>query len=184
MSEDKQEPKPLEQLIDLFVYAPVGMIYEYQNVIPTLVRRGKSQVQLARVLGQMAARQGGGGIEGAVGLAMGSAVGGAAGLLARGISEFGSIVGLSDTDKAVPPVYEVVDVAEPSVDKQYPGPLADGVADPNSFPIPDYDQLTAKEIIQILPDLKAAERDQIGRHEAVGQKRKTILAKLARLSEA
>ncbi|MGB5755927.1 MAG: hypothetical protein WBM50_03355, partial [Acidimicrobiales bacterium] len=88
MTEDRNQD-PLDQLIDLFVYAPVGLLYEYQEVIPKLVRRGRSQVQIARVVGQMAVNRGG------PAQAFNQLAGGVAGLLARQITEIGASIGLA-----------------------------------------------------------------------------------------
>ena len=34
----EEERNPIDQLVDLFVYAPVGLLYEYDEVIPRLVK--------------------------------------------------------------------------------------------------------------------------------------------------
>jgi len=54
MTEERDDENPLDQLIDLFVYAPVGLLYEYPDVLPKLIKRGKSQVQVAQVLAKLA----------------------------------------------------------------------------------------------------------------------------------
>ena len=43
---------------DLFVYAPIGLLFEGPALLPTLIERGKNQVATARVLGKYAAEQG------------------------------------------------------------------------------------------------------------------------------
>ena len=54
MANDDEEQDQIDQLVDLFVYAPIGLLYEYDEVMERLVKRGKSQVQLARVVGKLA----------------------------------------------------------------------------------------------------------------------------------
>lgn len=116
---------PLDQLVELFVYAPVGLLYEYPEVIPKLVKRGRSQVQLARLVAQMAANQaragGPGGRPGglppldtlAAVLApgLGEAAGAACNVLARLATDLGAAVGLAPQP---PPAGEAARGAGPS----------------------------------------------------------------------
>ncbi len=81
---------PLEQLIELMVYAPVGLIYERDEVLDRLVTRGRSQVQLARLMAKMAAQRKGG-----PEAMVGEVIAQAADVVARGITEFGVAVGLA-----------------------------------------------------------------------------------------
>src|SRR4051794_32296256 len=57
------EPKsPLEQALDLFVYAPVGMALTAAEELPKLIEKGRTrvtgQVAMARMMGQFAVQQG------------------------------------------------------------------------------------------------------------------------------
>jgi len=53
---------PEEQLLDLVVYVPLGLAMTIVQAVPELARKGRSriepQVRVARVLGQMAVKQG------------------------------------------------------------------------------------------------------------------------------
>jgi hypothetical protein len=82
---------PLDQLVDLLVYAPIGLLYERDDVLPKLVTRGRSQVQLARVLGELAVRRGQGQLEDRLTDAFGAPGAG----LAKLVTELGSLVGLA-----------------------------------------------------------------------------------------
>ncbi len=208
MTEDRNQD-PLDQLIDLFVYAPVGLLYEYQEVIPKLVRRGRSQVQIARVVGQMAVNRGG------PAQAFNQLAGGVAGLLARQITEIGASIGLappsgSTSAKAPgtpppprpedqPPALTASSDAEPavaSVDLDDSGSAEapsvgaamtadDGVGSSSprrQLPIAGYDGLTAKEIIALLDELDQDQLDRIRAHEEKNRARKTVLGKLDRLA--
>jgi len=165
-----EEPTPLDQLIDLFVYAPVGLLYEYDEIIPRLVRRGRSQVQLARVIGKMAADRGGGD-------SLNVLAEGLASLLARRITEIGSSIGL------VPPTAD----SEAGPGTPAPGPVIDGpepvptAEDEQPLPIAGYDDLTAKEIIGLLDELDDDQLARIRLHEEANRSRKTVLGKLDRL---
>ena len=172
MADENEPQSQLEQLLELFVYAPVGMIYEYEEVLPKLVRRGKSQVQLAKVLGQMAAKKGQEGLDGAVG----GAAGGVAGVVAQGITELGTKVGLAPSEQEralfVPDGSEEPDSATP----EEPTPSS-------ALPIAGYDGLKANEVVPLLGDLTPAQRDRVAKHEVANRNRKTVLAKLDRLAE-
>ncbi len=54
----EREPDALENLLDLFVYAPIGLALDARELIPQLARRGKGQLDLAKVMGTLALRQG------------------------------------------------------------------------------------------------------------------------------
>src|SRR5262245_18006951 len=65
MSDDSTgdpEKSPLEQAVehavDVFVYAPIGLLFEGASILPQLVEKGKSQVTMARMMGQFAVTTG------------------------------------------------------------------------------------------------------------------------------
>ncbi len=202
-----EEKNPIEQLIELFVYAPVGLVYEYPEVLETLVKRGKSQVQLAKVLGQMAAKQGQGTVD--------TAAGDLWHVIARGITEVGTLVGLApDGDASAseaptpakppsaapssPAVVATTDQAasttaapkapaskkpapkKPAPKKKAAEPTASASAD--ELPIAGYTELRAKEVIPLLADLDADQRARIETYERANRSRKTILAQIAKLA--
>ena len=171
------ERTPIDDLVDLFVYAPVGLLYEYDEILPQLVRRGKSQVQLARVLGSMAANQRGA-------APMNVVVEAVASMLAKRITEIGASIGLA------PPVSDESSSTEPA-----PSPADDHPSDgrdrdddepidPGDAPLPiaSYDSLTAREIIGLLDELDDGQLARIRAHEEANRARKTVLGKLDRLS--
>lgn len=175
-----KEQNPIDQLIDLFVYAPVGMLYEYQEVLPKLVRRGKSQVQLARVAGKMAANQGGAETFTMVAEGM-------ANLVNRQLVDLGQAIGFVPPAKEDPPpprprrlelVASVDDQA--GTDRSGTGEVEEDT-EPAVLPIARYDELTAKEIIVLLDDLEPAQLDRIRAHEESNRARKTVIGKLDRL---
>ena len=174
---------PIDQLVELLVYAPVGLVYEYEDVLPKLIKRGKSQVQLAKVLGQMAAqqgqakaKQGGEGIDDAVNDALGQA----ASVLARAITDFGQVIGLAPTSSN----------EEDSSDEDYsdeedsPQGAETGLDQddrPLLPPIAGYDDLKAREIVPLLDDLSGPQRERVRQYELATRGRKTVLGKLDKL---
>jgi hypothetical protein len=61
-ADDTPEKSPaeqaIEQALDVFVYAPIGLLFEGASLLPTLVEKGKTQVTMARMIGQFAVGQG------------------------------------------------------------------------------------------------------------------------------
>ena len=63
MSEPEGAPDktPLEQAVehafDLFVYAPIGILFEASNLLPEVIAKGKGHVATARVMGKFALDQ-------------------------------------------------------------------------------------------------------------------------------
>ncbi len=182
MADKNEEPNPVDQLVELFVYAPVGLLYEYQEVLPKLVKRGKSQVQLARVVGQLAMNRGS--ADNFTVLAEGLA-----GVVAKQITELGAAIGLAPpqdeatSDAAadqppppVPPAVEAGEVLEVAAEEAEPEP------EDRPLPIARYDELKAKEIIELLDDLEPDQLDRIRAHEEENRARKTVLGKLDRLA--
>lgn len=159
MAKDEQRP-PIDQLVDVFVYAPIGLLYEYQEVLPKLVKRGKSQVQIAKLLGTMAAKKGQQTVESR---------------LAEGITDVGARVGLAPDPAAKR------DAGSESANGGDPAPAEESEERP--LPIANYDDLTAKQIVALLPDLDAGQRERVRRHEAANRSRKTVMAKLEALSD-
>ncbi len=53
---------PIDRLLDLFVYAPIGFVLSARTVVPEFVARGRSELEAPvttlRLLGAVAARQG------------------------------------------------------------------------------------------------------------------------------
>ncbi len=190
MAEDRQGQDPIEQLVDLFVYAPIGLLYEYDEIRERLVKRGKSQVQLARVIGQLAVsgRRAAGDPNDVAETASAA--------VTKVVTEIGTLLGLiterqdpsphSAADPASEPVPELRDHEPPATgpSSSEPSPTdrsPAGDAPPPTMPIEGYDELTAKAIIPLLDELSAEERSVVRLHELAGRARKTVLTKLDRL---
>ncbi len=166
---DQNERRSIDQLVDLFVYAPVGLAYEYHDVLPKLIKRGKSQVQIAKFLGTMAAKQGQRTVEGR----LEDVLDVASSTVAQSITDVGARVGLAPD----PP-------QESSQSAGSPDRTDGGGVDDRPLPIAGYDELTAKQIVALLADLEPGQRKRIGAYESTHRARKTVMAKLASLVEA
>ncbi len=180
------EKDPIEQAVELLLYAPVGLLYEYQNVLPQLVKRGKSQVQLARVIGKMAVdRQTSGADE-----SFERVVGGLLDATAQVLTGVGEAIGLAppsdDTDRvddgastatAPPSKADASLSAQPSSARA----AKQKTEAPQRLPIARYEDLKAKEIIPLLEDLNSDQLSRIAVYEKENRARKTVLAKIERL---
>lgn len=177
--------------MDFVLYAPIGLLYEYRNIVPQLIKRGKSQVQLGMFFGRMAASKGTSGAERMTADALTTM----ATIAARGITEFGQVVGLAPPDDDAPPlgvaspaatITEIDEAGEPVTGAKTAkkSTARRSAAPAPRLPIAGYDQLTAREIVSLLDDLTPAQRTRIRHHETENRNRKTVLAKLDRLDDS
>jgi hypothetical protein len=167
---------PVEQAVDhavdLFVYAPIGLLFEGATLLPLLVEKGKTQVTMARMLGKFAVDQG-----------RTEATKAASKLQdqAAGVLDF-----LGDSVVGVPGGAAPAPAPRPAA---RPAPVSPGggTATPSAGPaavalaIPDYDGLSASQVVNRLAGLSAAELAAVQRYEAANRGRKTILSKVAQL---
>lgn len=161
MSEQK---RPLEAAADLLVFAPIGFALEARRLLPSLVERGRNQLDMTKMVGQFAVSQGR--MEADRGL---SKVGARAESI---LQEFGL--------KPLPADDE--DVAESPAPEPAATPARSG-AEAAELPIPDYDSLAASQVIPRLEGLSSEELDAVARYETAHRGRKTILGKVGQLRD-
>jgi hypothetical protein len=173
------EKTPIEQAVehafDLFVYAPIGLLFEGTTLLPELIAKGKSQVAMARMMGKFAMD--------------------AAGKSATSVTSklqdqtAGVIDFIGESITPLP--------AEPAKAARAPAPksvrataakaatkAASGVAqaiNAASLAIPDYDGLSASQVVNRLAGLSPVELKNVQLYEAAHRGRKTILSKVAQL---
>lgn len=56
--EDHPPKSPVEQAVETFVYAPIGLLFDGASLLPQLVEKGRSQVTMAKMIGRFAVEQG------------------------------------------------------------------------------------------------------------------------------
>lgn len=156
------EKRPIEQAFDLAVYAPLGFVLEARKLIPTFVERGRAQVQMAKVVGQFAVKQG----QAEAGKRLAKAQDQAMGV----IGEFG--LGSSPAEPAPVEPRPVVEDSAPARSNPQSGDGAEDLA------IPSYDSLAASQVIPRLESLSAEELAAVARYERAHRARKTILGKI------
>lgn len=158
MAAKSDESNPADQLVDMFVYAPVGLALEAVDNLPKYIERGKSQVTLGRFVARAAAKKGTSTIE-----SLGD----------RLVHEAGQVlVDLFGIDLTPDEVSE--DPDETTV----PRPPTSAESE---LPIPEYDSQAAAQIVKLLSQLSAEDREVIETHERAGRNRVTILRKIEQL---
>jgi hypothetical protein len=174
---DDETPPGVNQLLDMFIYAPIGMLYEYPEVLPQLVKKGKSQVQLAKVMGEFAIRKGQ--ADPAAFASEGFASAG--GAIAKLITELGEMFAESQGSNGAGERRSGSTSESAAIEAKA------SVVSPNKptsrLPIANYDKLTAREIVGLLSDITPAQRARVRAHETQNRARKTVLSKLDQLGD-
>lgn len=216
MPDDEPTPghDPVERLLDLCVFAPLGFVTDARRVVPELAERGRQQAAVARMVGQFAVTWGNTRLQVAVAQAQENAVD----LLqklgvaspepqpAPGVpvsepeSEATGDVQADDTDidtgeadgtgsSDVDGQTEAdtwSDWNDEVVDRGYGaslGSVGTDAEDAADLAIPDYDNLSASQVVPRLDGLTPAELEAVGRYERAQRHRKTILNRIAQLQD-
>jgi len=162
----------LGAVVETIVYAPLGLALEGRTLLPRLVERGRNHVAMARMIGEFAVRKG------------------TEDLAAGAVSAQERIVGLLGVGRdrrepAAPTAAASSDAAArtPPTAARVAPEAAAAAADivPDDLPIPDYDLLSASQVVPRLESLADADLELVGRYEAGTRGRRTILAKVAQL---
>jgi hypothetical protein len=177
------EKNPIEQALDVLVYAPLGFVFSAGELFPSLVEKGRSQLSMAKMVGQFAVQQG----QTEAGKVFDKASKQALATLEQlstfnrssngnGASAYGASNGAAAKVAPAPapaaPI-EVAVVEEPAVATS--GPEAAELA------IPDYDSLSASQVLPRLTGLATDELEAVRAYEAAHRGRKTILNRVAQL---
>ena len=188
------EKNPADRALELFLFAPLGFALSARDLLPQLVERGRQQVNgqvnLARMIGQMAVKQGTIEAEKAFERARTSAQ---ATLEQLGIlgeeqraapattaGDRASAAVVEDRPPAAPAAPEAVTAPEPAAPEAAAagGAAGGGGAE---LAIPDYDSLSASQVLPRLSALTPPELEAVRDHESTHRGRKTILSKVAQL---
>ena len=187
---------PVDQWFEVFVYAPLGFALDARQLFPKFVDRGRSQVVLARVIGKYAVKHG----SAMAGDRFGQSQSQVAAVLQTlgwlpeedepdlrsdidadlEAFESDTVVFRDDAAGATPVVADpvAVPVAPATVGHLGPPVSVDDLA------IPDYDNLSASQVVPRLAGLSTDELEAVRRYEATARGRKTILNKIAQLQSA
>lgn len=147
-----------DQLLDLVVYAPIGLALEAKALLPKLADRGRGQVALTRLAGKVAADRGQSEVRTAIEQVLG-VVGSALGGLDPSRAS-------TDTDTTITE-----------------DPRNDLVGDDSVLAIDDYDSLSAPQLLPHLPPLSDDELAQILDYEEAHRSRATVINRIRQLQD-
>lgn len=166
MSDDRP---PVEQLLDLMLYGPLGLVLGGPTTdVTELARRGRehceSHVKNAKLVGEYAVRRGSRNLQLRI---------------ARLLDHDDPDAEPTTAPTEAAPSHEPVD---PRVEQVIPVRHEDteGLA----LPIPEYDSLAASQVVPRLAGLAPNELEAVRSYEAARRGRRTILAKIAQLQGA
>ena len=178
------EHDPVEQLLDLFVYAPLGFVVDARRVVPALVDRGRAQAGVARMIGEFAVSWGNTKLQGAMVDAQEQAVG----ILQRlGVASpepepaAGAPAGRRRGGPEAPVTPPPVVASSGDTPSWLEGRTPEDDAEAAALAIPDYDNLSASQVVPRLDGLTADELEAVRRYERKHRHRKTILNQIAQL---
>ena len=158
-----EERSPLDQLLDLVVYAPLGLIATAREELPALIDRGRQQaagqVAVARMVGQLAVAQ---------------VQKEATQWLRQTVGRRPDGQGGAGAPPATPPPAAPVPTAGA-------GPPAAAAPSPDQLAIPGYDALSASQVVQRLAGLADDELEAVREYETAHRGRKTILGRITQL---
>jgi hypothetical protein len=196
VSDDKT---PIDQALDLFVYAPLGFALSFREFSKQAAEKGRQQVQVAKMMGQFAAQMAGQQAEQKL-----------AGARKQAEEVVGSFMPGGGRPSHVPAAAPAPAPAKAPVDTKAPeprpattatagehvqtsapaasSPVTAPVAAPaaarpaaSALAIPAYDTLSASQVVQRLAGLSSDELEAVRAYEAGGRARKTILNKVEQL---
>lgn len=182
---DNSRKLPVERALEIMVYAPIGFAMFAKDMLPPLVdqfvNRGKArvselqqqvenQVGQARILGQFAVAQGRQQVREGVGSRLEDA-------RHRG-ERLAQTAGDRRGEPAKPP--SRVQSPAPAAASGHGGNGSRG--DSSGLPIPDYDELSASQVVARLSGLDAADLEAVRAYEDSQRQRKTILTKIDQLT--
>lgn len=191
MSDEKTPlEQAVEQAVDVFVYAPIGLLFEGPSLLPKLVEQGKNQVNMARMIGQFAVQQGQTEAQKQVSKLQEQAAGflallgnrndqrtsppGRAAARPGPAATSASTAPAASSSSASAGASAATDAGEVRAPRPSSG-------DSSGLAIPDYDSLSASQVVNRLAGLSTGELEAVRTYEAAHRGRKTILNKVAQL---
>jgi hypothetical protein len=182
-----EQKNPIEQALDVFVYAPLGFIFSARETVPQLAEKGRQYVAAARAMGEFALGQGKEQAERAVRQAGDQA--------GQTLSVVGGLTGRrpgASRPSTAPAARAAAPPPPPPPSPEGAAARAEARADTGgngrvsgpsveSLAIPGYDTLSASQVVQRLGGLSDDELEAVRAYEESGRKRKTILARVEQL---
>ncbi|HEY5876089.1 MAG TPA: hypothetical protein VIT64_12350 [Ilumatobacteraceae bacterium] len=195
-------PSPLGRLVDLALFVPIGVVCKLRDEVPQFAEAGRArvegQIRLARVIGQLAVKQGRREVVRRLDEVAEQRRGASAPLVVEALLREEPAV---ESPVVTRPAVEQAVVERPAVKKAAVKKAAvkkaavekpAGRATPDtapaaapidaaSLPISDYDSLAASQVVARLEALGPDDLTAIGSYEAATRGRRTILGKVHQL---
>lgn len=156
---------PVDQALDLFVFAPLGLAVLVAEQLPELAGRGRqrfeSRTAMARVVGQFAVDKG----------------------RAEATTALRRVVGSPSrpAPPSPPPPPAPAAPAAPPAPPPGAGTTAGGGESPADLAIPGYDSLSAPQVVARLDGLSGEELTAVRVYETATRGRRTVLGRIAQL---
>ena len=193
VTDDDKTPleQAIDQAMDAFVYAPIGLLLDGPELFPKLAEKGRNQVQVARMMGQMAVQMGQSEAEKRMARTQGP--------LREALAAMG-IVPPADPEPTVP-ASEPTATSTPSsaaspatkaptraagakkTNRAKGARKASAVASSAGLGIADYDSLSASQVVKRLQGMAETELDAVRAYESATRARKTILNRISQLQK-
>ncbi|HUF85669.1 MAG TPA: hypothetical protein VMQ81_13890 [Acidimicrobiia bacterium] len=179
------EKTPIEQALDVILYAPVGLVFSARELLPKLAEKGRSQLGMAKMIGQFAVQQGQTEAGKVLGQAQKQALSSLEQLAGRPAAPRTNGPSANGAAPKPAPVIDVEVVDAPAVPTPSPsaGVLTSG-PEAVTLAITDYDSLSASQVLPRLNGLSADELEAVRSYEAAHRGRKTILNRAAQLQSS
>ena len=142
-----------EQLLDLLIYAPIGLLLEAKDLIPKLADRGRGQVALTQLAGKVAGNRG---------------RDETAPLFRQLVEAAGAALGSMTTDE-----HELSDELDDH---------GESSEDDLSLPIKNYNAFSASQLLEKLEALDQQQLDEILDYELTHRDRQTVTNRIKQLS--
>jgi hypothetical protein len=182
VTDDEPARTPIDQAIEVFVYLPVGFVFELPRSIPRFIDRGRRQVSQACAIGLET-------------LGLGDRVPNHVNRVreqtASTLRGLGVAPPLGDDSIGDRPSAPTLSVVADPVPAPRPAPAARPTTprtatatpapDPSTLGIPGYDSLSASQVVPRLEGLTGDELETVRTYEQATRGRKTILSKIAQL---
>jgi hypothetical protein len=165
--------RPVDAALDLLVYAPLGFALDARTLLPKLIDRGRSQIDVARWMGEHAVAKGQKGASRRLTQVQESAL--------TALAELGLIP--TNGQAPAPEAEAATPASAPEAPRpeEAPAPATGSDAASADLAIPDFDSLAASQVIPRLEGLSPEELEAVRAYEAGRRGRKTILNKIAQL---
>lgn len=166
---------PLDEVLDLFVYAPVGLAITAAEELPKMIDRGRdvlgSSVNAARVIGRVAVNQGRVEVS----------------RLASQWNDLSSVLRSgamtprreTGRDEAPAPRHDATPARPPVTTTARPTKRA--APAPPTLGIPGYESLSASQVVSRLDGLTPGQRAAVKEYESSTRGRRTILGRIAQI---